>query len=368
MIRTKLRQYYDRFNTRIGPVVVLGDVDGLTHLFIDNDTRPVVLDPDAEHAPHRFEEVRRQLSEYLCGARQHFELRLAGQGTDFQQNVWKALTHIPYGQSASYKEIAIAVGNPDSSRAVGMANNKNPLPIIIPCHRVIGSNRKLTGYAFGLPAKQQLLELELINAVFDRLKRYYGEFPWWEAESPYEVMIGAVLTQNTNWKNVEMALDNLRGQMIPEAIEQMPDNELAERIRPSGFYNQKLVRLKALTHWFKRYGYDIEKLRHTEKGVLRKELLAISGVGPETADSILVYAIDKPSFVIDAYTMRIFSRIGLDIPEDYHVYQKVITRALPEDPKLYAYYHALLVEHAKRFCNKTPQCNECPVREICRYS
>jgi endonuclease-3 related protein len=203
--------------------------------------------------------------------------------------------------------------------------------------------------------------------VFDRLKTYYGEFPWWRAQSAYEVMVGAVLTQNTNWNNVEKALNNLNGQLDPAVIERLPEAKLAELIRPSGFYNQKQVRLKALTRWFKQYDYDVDKLHLADKTILRQELLAISGIGPETADSILLYALGKPSFVIDAYTRRIFSRIGLEMPEDYVELQKIFVQALPEDSQLYAYYHALIVEHAKRFCKTKPACDGCPVRETCRY-
>lgn len=104
--------------------------------------------------------AHQQLEEYFQGQRQKFDLPLSPQGTDFQKKVWQALQTIPYGQTATYKEIAIKAGSPKGSRAVGMANNKNPIGIIIPCHRVIGTNGTLTGYAGGLELKQQLLDLE----------------------------------------------------------------------------------------------------------------------------------------------------------------------------------------------------------------
>ncbi len=357
--------YFDRFETRVGMVVVTGNEQGLTHLFIDNNTCTITYNEDTEYAPQQFTEVKKQLNEFLCGTRQEFDLKLAPEGTEFQNRVWKALTEIPYGLSCSYKVIAEKIGNPKGSRAVGMANNKNPIPIIIPCHRVVGANGKLTGYAFGLAVKQQLLHLELINTVFEQLKQYYGRFSWWQAGSAYEVMVGAVLTQNTNWKNVEIVLKNLEGRLSPEQIECMPDTELGDLIRPSGFYNQKRLRLKALTRWFKQYGYDIKNVRNIDKDTLRAELLAISGIGPETADSILVYAVGKPSFVIDVYTRRIFSRIGLEVPDHYELFQQMIVRALPENTEIFAYYHALLVEHAKRFCNTKPVCDGCPVQKQC---
>ena len=105
-------------------------------------------------------EAYRQLSEYLLGERKRFDLPLNLQGTVFQQQVWKALCDIPYGETRSYKQIAEAIGNPKAVRAVGMANNRNPLLIVVPCHRVIGANGKLMGYAAGIEKKEFLLKLE----------------------------------------------------------------------------------------------------------------------------------------------------------------------------------------------------------------
>lgn len=102
-----------------------------------------------------------ELNEYFKGWRKEFDLPLAPQGTDFQQKVWQTLQNIPYGQTRSYKEIAKAAGSPNGYRAVGMANNKNPIAIIIPCHRVIGTNGKMVGYAGGLNTKENLLKLEM---------------------------------------------------------------------------------------------------------------------------------------------------------------------------------------------------------------
>ena len=101
-----------------------------------------------------------ELREYFAGQRRQFTVPLAPKGTPFQQKVWKALQEIPYGETRSYKEIAIAAGNEKACRAVGLANNRNPLPIFIPCHRVVGSDGKLVGYAGGLDVKTFLLELE----------------------------------------------------------------------------------------------------------------------------------------------------------------------------------------------------------------
>ena len=107
--------------------------------------------------------AKRQLEEYFEGQRKIFNLPLSPQGTLFQQKVWQALQKIPYGETASYKDIALAINHPQAYRAVGMANNKNPIMIIIPCHRVIGCNGKLIGFAGGLNIKQKLLDLEQKN-------------------------------------------------------------------------------------------------------------------------------------------------------------------------------------------------------------
>lgn len=106
------------------------------------------------------DEVYLQLSEYFEGRREHFDLPLLLHGTEFQKKVWNALCQIPYGQTRTYKQIAEYIDNPKACRAVGMANNKNPLMIIVPCHRVIGSNGSLTGYAGGLDIKEELLSIE----------------------------------------------------------------------------------------------------------------------------------------------------------------------------------------------------------------
>ena len=111
-------------------------------------------------------EAYRQISEYLIGERKSFDLPFKLTGTDFQNRVWKALCEIPYGETRSYKQIAKAIGNPKAVRAVGMANNRNPLLVLVPCHRVIGCNGQLVGYAAGLEKKQFLLDLEKPGFLF----------------------------------------------------------------------------------------------------------------------------------------------------------------------------------------------------------
>lgn len=116
--------------------------------------------PGVETSDPVLAESIRQLTDYFAERRQRFELPLAAQGTAFQQSVWAALAKIPFGEVRSYRDIAHSIGKPAAVRAVGAANGRNPLPIVVPCHRVIGSNGTLTGFAGGLPAKTYLLELE----------------------------------------------------------------------------------------------------------------------------------------------------------------------------------------------------------------
>ncbi|MEZ8881654.1 endonuclease III domain-containing protein [Vibrio lentus] len=206
---------------------------------------------------------------------------------------------------------------------------------------------------------------ELILSVFDSLKQHYGYFDWWRRNDPYEIALGAILVQNTNWKNAEKALTNLGDKCNPRSVADMELVELAQKIRSSGYYNQKAIKLKAVTEWFAKYQYDISAVRAQDKDQLRKELLEVKGIGGETADAILVYAIGKPSFVIDAYARRIFIRNGLDVPKSYEKFRSLMENVIPPDTKKYGYYHGLLVEHGQQFCNLKPKCEHCPLNQDC---
>ena len=201
--------------------------------------------------------------------------------------------------------------------------------------------------------------------LYERLLKAYGRRNWWPAETPYEVMVGAILTQNTNWGNVQKAIANFGERLTPEFVAGVPLEELAEIIRPSGYYNQKAIKLKALTEWFKKYDYDIERAREVDGEVLREELLAVKGVGRETADSILTYALNKPFFVIDAYTRRIFYRLGYQVPKDYDAFRLEIEDRLPKELELFNEYHALIVGHAVKHCKKKSNCEDCPLEDRC---
>ena len=202
--------------------------------------------------------------------------------------------------------------------------------------------------------------------IFEKLYAAYGPQHWWPAETPLEMMIGAILVQNTNWRNVEKAISRLKPYLTPETLNALSPEELAVLIRPSGFYRLKSKRIKALLEWLETYDFQIEQLKRMEQSELREQLLSVNGVGKETADSILVYAFEKRVFIVDAYTRRIFYRIGIDLPGHYDVFREEVGKLLPQDIQIYNEFHALLVKHAKTFCKKKPLCGNCPLKDLCK--
>lgn len=195
----------------------------------------------------------------------------------------------------------------------------------------------------------------------------YGPQEWWPGETEFEVMIGAVLTQNTAWPNVEQAIGNLKQADIfsVDALLDAPQDEVAQLIHPSGYFNIKADRLRQFCRFLQEQGGE-QALRKLKTARLRKLLLSVKGVGPETADDILLYAFQRPVFVIDAYTRRIFSRLGMAIgDEPYEVLRMGFESALESDADLFNEYHALIVCHAKCFCNKKPKCADCPLAGQC---
>jgi endonuclease III related protein len=201
--------------------------------------------------------------------------------------------------------------------------------------------------------------------MFDLLVAHFGHQDWWPAETDLEMMVGAVLTQNTNWKNVERAIENLKvkGLLTVNALCSMPVETLAQEIRPSGYYNIKAKRLMNLIQFIKdRYGEDLSGFFNDETRKLREGLLSVNGVGPETADSILLYAARRPVFVIDAYTHRILKRHGMSEDQaTYYELQELFMDHLPEDQELYSEFHALIVQAGKNYCKRKPLCLECPL-------
>jgi len=205
-----------------------------------------------------------------------------------------------------------------------------------------------------------------LQALFRRLLRHFGPQRWWPARSRFEVVVGAILTQNTSWSNVTRAIGAMRAERMlsVQSIDRTPQRTLARAIRSSGYYNIKATRLKQFTSFLMaRYGGSLRRMFRADLPSLRKELLSVSGVGEETADSILLYAGDRPIFVVDAYTRRVLERHRL-ISEGsrYGEIQRLFMDHLPHDATLFNEFHALLVAVGKEFCRKTPRCERCPLR------
>ncbi|MBU0763140.1 MAG: endonuclease III domain-containing protein [Candidatus Altiarchaeota archaeon] len=208
-----------------------------------------------------------------------------------------------------------------------------------------------------------------VNKAYIILKKAYGPQGWWpiggeyhpkiyslDERDRYEVCLGAILTQNTAWTNVVTALSNLERISIGY-IDRLSDSELRKRIRPAGYFNQKTRKIRAYNTYHRKLGGNAPT---------REGLLSVWGIGPETADSILLYAFQKPTFVVDAYTRRLFNRMGLiDCGFNYDDIKKLVEDLLPRDHRTYNEFHALIVEHSKRFCTKNPRCCGCPLNGMC---
>lgn len=225
----------------------------------------------------------------------------------------------------------------------------------------------------------------LIKEIYQELYAFYGPQKWWPADTRFEMVVGAILTQNTAWENVEKAILNLKPYLKPEIIFNMDDNKLAELIRPSGYYNIKTKRIKYFLHWFKDKEFSFKNLMVMNTENLRNELLKINGIGRETADSIILYALDKPVFVIDAYTRRFAGRASLFEDTgpvrfentssarfvgnlDYDQLQRLFESNLERDAALFNEYHALIVRHSKNLCAKKPDCSRCFLNLICKFN
>ncbi len=206
---------------------------------------------------------------------------------------------------------------------------------------------------------------EYLLIIYEKLNDHFGNLNWWPGETPFEIIVGAILTQNTNWKNVELALENLKNHVRfePQALLREEDEIIARLIRPSGYYNVKTKRLKAFLRFLDdKFNSNIGAMFEQDLWELRPQLLDVKGIGKETADSILLYAGEMPIFVVDAYTKRILQRVGM-INESwgYRDIQKLFMDHLPRDVRLFNQYHALLVNTGKYYCKKRPLCEQCPL-------
>ncbi len=204
--------------------------------------------------------------------------------------------------------------------------------------------------------------------IYNRLFETFGPRHWWPGETCFEIMVGAILTQNTSWKNVEKAIQNLKqkGVLTLEGIHHLKKSQLAYLIRSSGYYRIKAERLKSFVQFIlNEYDGELKRMERVPTDELRKKLLQVKGIGPETADSILLYGLNRPIFVVDTYTRRIFSRHRMISEKaSYDEIQNFFMDHLPHDEKLFNEYHALIVHLGKNLCKKMPRCDQCVLMGI----
>ncbi|MCK4913503.1 MAG: endonuclease III domain-containing protein [Planctomycetes bacterium] len=209
---------------------------------------------------------------------------------------------------------------------------------------------------------------EQLTEIYQLLLERFGGQDWWPGDGRFEIIVGAILTQNTNWTNVEKALANLKSADLLDAekLHHLDSEKMAALIRPAGYYNIKTKRLKNFLSWlFEKYNGQLSSLENLSTACLREELLTINGIGKETADSILLYAFEREIFVVDAYTARIAIRHGLiDSDADYERLSELFQSNLQQDVKLFNEYHALLVQVGKNFCKPKPNCSDCPLKDL----
>jgi len=210
------------------------------------------------------------------------------------------------------------------------------------------------------PSRKSLLRIYRI------LYGAYGPCKWWPADGPFEVILGAILTQNTTWSNVEKAIANLKKKKMidPVKLSKTPQTKIAELIKPAGYFRQKAKKIKTFVNYFgEQYDFSIDEMKAKPLAKLREELIDVWGIGPETADSILLYAFEKPTFVVDNYTMRIFRRLGyLNKKDDYDSTQKMFMKYLAAEVPLFNEYHACIVAFGSNLCGAKPTCEDCPLK------
>jgi endonuclease III related protein len=208
---------------------------------------------------------------------------------------------------------------------------------------------------------------EILPQFYATLLESFGPQGWWPARTRWEVICGAILTQNTTWHNASLAIKNLRqsGVLTRQRISQISAEKLEALIRPAGFYRQKARTLQNIAQWIdQEHQGSLDVLFARDTALVRSQLLSLSGIGPETADAILLYSGRHPLFVADAYTRRVLSRHDLiSRSADYNSAQQFLHQHLPGEEALFNEFHALLVETAKRFCHRNVMhCEVCPLR------
>ena len=210
----------------------------------------------------------------------------------------------------------------------------------------------------------------MLMKIYDKLLNHFGNQNWWPADTKFEVIVGAILTQQTSWKNVEKSIKNLKENNVlePKKLFNLPIKKLESLVKPSGFFKVKSKRLRSFLKFFiENYDGDLNKMFELPLKNLRQNLLSVHGVGPETCDSIILYAGDKPVFVVDAYTMRLCERYPLIKSKKYEEVRKFFENKLPKDVNLFKEFHALIVELGKNYCKTKPLCEKCPLNQGCKH-
>ena len=295
------------------------------------------------------------------------------------QKIYNVVSLVPKGRVITYKQVA-ELTNTNNPRVVGFAMHSNKDTKLIPCHRVVGITGKLTGYARGgILIKKEILKKEevyfLDNETVDLNKNLYkptktllvyfhllfkfdypGKWPWYDNDKPHtmdEIVIGSILTQHTNWNNVQRSIENLRKEKANNINSiyklALKDIEKLKRlIKPSGLYNQKAERLFAFSKFVISNHKSLQHLSKLQTDKIRNKLLSIKGVGKETADTILLYAFNKPIFIIDNYTKRFIDKHNLTVKKEYDELQNFFMKNLPANTEVYQNYHALIVQWGKK--------------------
>ncbi len=209
-----------------------------------------------------------------------------------------------------------------------------------------------------MPAGEEMMTAA---GIYDQLLRSYGTPRWW-SDDPYTVIFEAVLVQNTAWSNVEATSKAIGSRMKAEVILSMETGELENLIRPCGFFKAKARTIKSVTAWYLKIINESGNLSTED---IRNEILGIKGIGEETADVILVYALRRPSFILDAYTRRFLERMGIEAGNDGER-RAFLTETLPHEAETYGHFHWLILEHGKAHCRKRPECKGCPFTTVCK--
>lgn len=301
------------YETTIGRIGISEAKGVVTNLYFEHDQLPPQLEISETDI---LKEAARQLRSYLAGELKEFSLPLAPLGTDFMKQVWGQLNKIPYGETTTYQAIAQKNGVPRAVRAVGLANNRNPIPILIPCHRVIGSNGLLTGYRGGLGLKEKLLamekmknspgffvygqtETEYLKSKDKRLAAVIDKIGMIQRETitdPFSALISSIVSQQISNKaaaTVWERLQRLLGNITPESI---ADREAAA-IQSCGLSNRKVSYIKGVAEAAISGTVDFNNLHMLSDGEIIKSLSALHGVGVWTAEMLLIFSLNRPNVV-----------------------------------------------------------------------